>query len=65
MSAVDQTTRQSTPELAERAYTPLNPKYTFETFIVGNSNRFPRRGARRRENPGGRATRSFSTAAPV
>jgi chromosomal replication initiator protein len=27
-------------ELADRGSTPLNPKYTFETFIVGNSNRF-------------------------
>jgi chromosomal replication initiator protein len=25
---------------AENSFKPLNPKYTFETFVVGNSNRF-------------------------
>ncbi len=40
-SAFDQVTlAKARAELAERAFTPLNPNYTFETFIVGNSNRF-------------------------
>lgn len=55
MSAVDQTTlAKARAELAERAYTPLNPKYTFETFIVGNSNRFSHAAALAvAKNPGG------------
>ncbi|AKX92832.1 chromosomal replication initiator protein DnaA [Moorella thermoacetica] len=28
------------PELEDPSLPPLNPKYTFETFVVGNSNRF-------------------------
>ncbi|KKM11568.1 chromosomal replication initiation protein [Clostridiales bacterium PH28_bin88] len=28
------------PQLDETLSTPLNPKYTFDTFIIGNSNRF-------------------------
>ncbi len=55
MSAVDQTTlAKARAELAERSYTPLNPKYTFETFIVGNSNRFSHAAALAvAKNPGG------------
>lgn len=55
ISAVDQTTlAKARAELAERAYTPLNPKYTFETFIVGNSNRFSHAAALAvAKNPGG------------
>ncbi len=52
---VDQATlAKARAELAERAYTPLNPKYTFETFIVGNSNRFSHAAALAvAKNPGG------------
>jgi chromosomal replication initiator protein len=40
-------------ELAARAATPLNAKYTFETFIVGNSNRFAHAAALAvSQNPG-------------
>lgn len=28
------------PLQAETSFKPLNPKYTFETFVIGNSNRF-------------------------
>ena len=46
------------------AYTDLNPKYTFDSFVVGSSNRSrtrpPSRSRRRRRR---RTTRSSSTAA--
>lgn len=33
--------RQSTPlRSMEDIYSPLNPKYTFDSFVIGNSNRF-------------------------
>ncbi len=55
MSRVDQATlAKARAELAERAFTSLNPKYTFETFIVGNSNRFSHAAALAvAKNPGG------------
>lgn len=28
------------PARAEESYSPLNPKYTFDSFVIGNSNRF-------------------------
>ena len=28
------------PSLQESVFKPLNPKYTFDTFVIGNSNRF-------------------------
>ncbi len=38
----DPTNRASTPSSLE---TRLNPKYTFETFVIGSSNRFPHAAA--------------------
>ena len=34
------------PALAERDASPLNPKYTFESFVVGSSNQFAHAAAR-------------------
>ncbi|MGE5264546.1 MAG: chromosomal replication initiator protein DnaA [Acidobacteriota bacterium] len=45
--------RAGTGEFSNRTYASLNPKYTFETFIVGNSNRLAHAAARAvAEHPG-------------
>ena len=60
---------ESPPEPAKRSAisSPLNPKYTFDSFVIGPSNRFAARGCagRGRAARRGSTTRCSSTAAPA